>query len=131
MSIYIQAISAISPQNTFGAHPFLAERVEYTGDRLTCKEPDYATIIDPKQIRRMSRIIRMGVATASACLKEVGISNPDAIVTGTAYGCLADTGVFLSAIIEQGEELLSPTAFIQSTHNTVGGQIALMLQCHR
>jgi 3-oxoacyl-[acyl-carrier-protein] synthase II len=131
MSIYIQAISAISPQNTFGDIPFPAEQVEYTGDRLSCIEPDYTAFIEPKLIRRMSRIIRMGVAAASACLKEAGIKNPDAIVTGTAYGCLADTGVFLSAIIAQGEELLSPTAFIQSTHNTVGGQIALMLQCHR
>ena len=30
----------------------------------------------------------------------------------------------------QGEEMLSPTAFIQSTHNTIGAQIGLMLQCN-
>lgn len=131
MSIYIQATSGISPQKTFGDVPFLAELVAYAGDRLKCIEPDYAAFIDPKSIRRMSRIIRMGVAAASACLQGAGIRNPDAIVTGTAYGCLADTEAFLSSIIGQDEELLSPTAFIQSTHNTVGGQIALMLQCHR
>ena len=38
--------------------------------------------------------------------------------------------VFLTRIIEQEEEMLPPTAFIQSTHNTVAAQIALMLQCH-
>jgi 3-oxoacyl-[acyl-carrier-protein] synthase II len=33
-------------------------------------------------------------------------------------------------MVENKEELLTPTAFIQSTHNTVGAQIALMLKCH-
>jgi 3-oxoacyl-[acyl-carrier-protein] synthase II len=114
-----------------GDAPSIAALVEYTSNRLKCVEPDYTAFIDPKLIRRMSRIIRMGVAAASACLQEAGIKNPDAIITGTAYGCLADTGVFLTKVIEQDEEMLPPTAFIQSTHNTVGGQIALMLQCHR
>lgn len=78
----------------------------------------------------MSRIIRMGVAAATECLQEAGISQPDAIITGTAYGCLEDTGVFLTRMVEFNEELLTPTAFIQSTHNTIGAQIGLMLQCN-
>jgi len=78
----------------------------------------------------MSRIIKMGVAAAMECLKEAAVTVPDAIVTGTAYGCLQDTEVFLKRIVENKEEMLTPTAFIQSTHNTVGAQIALMLQCH-
>src|SRR4029079_11207934 len=102
----------------------LTEPVEYGGNRLSCVEPDYKTIIDIKLIRRMSRIIKMGVAAGIECLNEAGISVPDAITTGTAYGCLEDTGVFLSKMVEQNEELLTPTSFIQSTHNTVGAQIA-------
>jgi len=79
----------------------------------------------------MSRIIRMGSAAALACLKDAGITEPDAIVTGTAYGCLDDTSLFLTSIIERNEEMLQPATFIQSTHNTVGAQIALMVQCTR
>jgi hypothetical protein len=92
-------------------------------------EPDYKALLDPKLLRRMSRIIRMGAAAAMACLREAGIAIPDAIVTGTAYGCLEDTGLFLKSIIERNEDLLQPATFIQSTHNTVGAQIALMLGC--
>ncbi len=77
----------------------------------------------------MSRIIRMGAAAALTCLREAGVAAPDAIVTGTAYGCLEDTGRFLNSMIERNEDLLQPAAFIQSTHNTVGAQIALLLQC--
>jgi len=79
----------------------------------------------------MSRIIRMGAAAALACLHDAGIKEPDAIVTGTAYGCLEDTGLFLTSIFERNEEMLQPATFIQSTHNTVGAQIALILQCTR
>jgi 3-oxoacyl-[acyl-carrier-protein] synthase II len=64
------------------------------------------------------------------CLQEAGVKSPDAIVTGTAYGCLEDTGLFLTKMVEFNEELLTPTAFIQSTHNTIGAQIGLMLQCN-
>jgi len=79
----------------------------------------------------MSRIIKMGVATAMECLSNAAVKVPDAIITGTAYGCLEDTEIFLTKMVENREELLTPTAFIQSTHNTVGAQIALLLQCHR
>ena len=128
--MYIRATGNISPQKTFGHSAFLQEPVEYSGNRLACIEPDYKTFIDVKLIRRMSRIIRMGVAAAMECLQEAQIKQPDAIVTGTAYGCLEDTGLFLTKMVEYNEELLTPTAFIQSTHNTIGAQIGLMLQCN-
>jgi len=130
MKLYIRATGNISPQNTFAQPAFLAEPVEHVGIRLPALEPEYKAIIDVKLIRRMSRIIKMGVAAAMECLKQGEVSVPDAIVTGTAYGCLEDTGVFLSKMVEQKEELLAPTAFIQSTHNTMGAQIALMLRCN-
>lgn len=130
MGVYIQATANISPQKTFGRVPFLTEPVEYTSIRLKSIEPDYTVFIDAKSLRRMSRIIKMGVAAAMECLQEAGEKNPGAIITGTAFGCLEDTGIFLTGIVEQNEEMLQPTPFIQSTHNTVGAQIALMLKCH-
>jgi 3-oxoacyl-(acyl-carrier-protein) synthase len=78
----------------------------------------------------MSHIIKMGLAAALQALKEANLQQPDAVITGTAYGCLDDTGVFLKKQVQQNETMLTPTSFIQSTHNTVGGQIGLMLHCH-
>ena len=130
MKIYIGSAAAISPQKTFGEVPFLTHPVNYNGNFIKAIEPSYQDILDPRLIRRMSRIIKMGVATAMACLRESDITNPGAIVTGTAYGCIEDTRIFLSSLIQQDEQMLSPTAFIQSTHNTVAAQIALMLKCN-
>jgi 3-oxoacyl-[acyl-carrier-protein] synthase II len=130
MKIYIRSSCCISPQNTFGNVGFLTDIAEYTGTRLKAIEPDYKEFIDPKQIRRMSHVIKMGVAAAKDCLNKGNTEMPGAIITGTAFGCLEDTVAFLTRIVEQDEELLPPTAFIQSTHNTVGAQVALMLKCH-
>lgn len=124
MTIYIRSAACISPFSPFGGPP-----AEYGPARLKCIEPDYKALLDPRLLRRMSRIVRMGSAAALSCLKEAAVAEPDAIVTGTAYGCLEDTGIFLTSLIERNEETLQPAAFIQSTHNTVGAQIALLLQC--
>jgi 3-oxoacyl-[acyl-carrier-protein] synthase II len=131
MPVYIRSAANISPQKTFGTPSFLNEPVEYTDNRLTCIEPAYNTIIEPKLIRRMSRIIKMSVASALTCLKDADIASPDAIVTGTAYGCLEDTGIFLTNVIQHGEEPVTPIAFVQSTHNTIGAQIALLINCNQ
>ena len=128
--MYIRATGNISPQKTFGQGAFPDTPQAYTGNRLYCAEPDYKEIIDVKLIRRMSRIIKMGVAAALECLQEATITVPDAIITGTAYGCLEDTGHFITKMAEHNEELLTPTAFIQSTHNTIGAQIGLLLKCN-
>ncbi|MES2425847.1 MAG: beta-ketoacyl synthase chain length factor [Bacteroidota bacterium] len=130
MKIYIRSAAAISAQKTFGDVPFLTEPVEYNDTRLTAIEPDYKEVVDPKLARRMSRIIKMGVAAAMQCLKKAETTMPGAIITGTALGCQEDTISFLTRIIELDEEMLPPTAFIQSTHNTVAAQIALSLKCH-
>lgn len=93
-------------------------------------EPDYKAWIPNAALRRrMSRLVRMGVATGLQCLREKEIS-PDAILTATGLGCLADTEKFMNGILDNGEQLLAPTAFIQSTFNTVGAQIALLTGNH-
>lgn len=98
--------------------------------KLLCKEPDYTSFINPMQLRRMSKVVRMGIGASRECLAGAGMEKPDALSVGTAMGCLQDTEFFLSKMVAQEEKMLTPTAFIQSTHNTVGGQIALVCGCH-
>lgn len=127
-TIFITGAACISPQPTLAGG--VGEAPAAGNNRLRCIEPDYKTYIDLRLIRRMSRVVKMGTAAAVACLRDAGVTMPGAILTGTAYGCVEDTEAFLQRMIAQNEEMLTPTAFIQSTHNTIGGQIALLLQCH-
>lgn len=127
MKAFITGIGSISAQGGFGNEPF--QVVGLDEEHRTVIEPDYSPWIDQRSIRRMSKVIRMSVGTALLALKESGVQIPDAIVVGTGFGCVEDTGIFLSKLIENNEEALNPTPFIQSTHNTMGSQIALLLQC--
>ena len=130
MATYINGVGAISPQKTWGDEGvLLSAPVDYPNNYLSCIEPDYTQYIDPKYLRRMSRILKMGVTASIMALKEAEITIPDGIITGTGYGCLEDTGIFLRKMVEQNEQALNPTPFIQSTHNTIGSQIALLLTC--
>jgi 3-oxoacyl-[acyl-carrier-protein] synthase II len=129
MSCYVNGIGAILPQKQLTVNNLLSEPVDQAGERLTCIEPDYGQYFDVRQLRRMSRIIRMGMAAGMDALREAGLQVPDGIITGTGYGCLDDTGIFLSKMVDNQEQALNPTPFIQSTHNTIGSQLALMLQC--
>jgi 3-oxoacyl-[acyl-carrier-protein] synthase II len=72
----------------------------------------------------------MGVTAAGICLHDAGVEKPDAIITGTGLGMMEETEKFLNGILDNGEKLLNPTAFIQSTHNTVGAHIAVMIGCN-
>jgi 3-oxoacyl-(acyl-carrier-protein) synthase len=128
--VYIKSTAVISPQQTFSSEGF-PEFVAYSGvSQLKCIEPVYRDFIDPMASRRMSRLVKMGVCCALSALKKGGIGMPDAIVTGTGLGCLEDTEKFLGSVFSNGEKLLNPTPFIQSTHNTVAGAIALAIKCH-
>ena len=130
MKAYIRSTGNISPQHSLDTDSFFLSRVTTINNYFKSVEPDYDSFVDSKMIRRMSRIVKMGVAAAMTCLRNAEVENPAAILTATAYGCMEDSAAFLRRMIEFEEKLLSPTAFIQSTHNTVGAQIALLLKCH-
>ncbi len=131
MEVFINGIGIISPQTGSGELPFsLDSLIQSDSNRLKCIEPDYKNYINPTSLRRMSRIIKMGLTASKICLENAGVEKPGAIITATGLGCLEDTEKFINSIIDNNEQLLTPTPFIQSTHNTVGGQIALMLGCN-
>jgi len=130
MKIYLRSSGNVSPQKTFGDDFFSEPTPAVEGDSLKCLEPSYGEWIDKKALRRMSRMVKMGLAAALRSLRSAGLPTPEAVVTATAYGCLEDTADFLTQTIREREDLLTPTAFIQSTHNTLGAQIALYTGAH-
>ncbi len=127
---YINGIGLISPQKTAETKDFLPEVIQYTADYLKCIEPSsYRVYIDPIQSRRMSRLIKMGIASAKISMADAGCTMPDAIITGTGLGSVEDTEKILGEITKE-ERFLNPTPFIQSTYNTISSQVAIQLKCH-
>jgi 3-oxoacyl-(acyl-carrier-protein) synthase len=131
MSVYINGIGLVSPQPTLDNQVFLEKTIALEHTYFPISEPVYKQFIHPRELRRMSKIIRNGLVAAKIALAEAALENPDAIITGTGLGCAIDTEKFLINLIQNKETLLTPTAFIQSTHNTLGGSIAIGLNCHQ
>ncbi|WP_375181025.1 beta-ketoacyl synthase N-terminal-like domain-containing protein [Chryseobacterium sp.] len=128
--VYINSAACISAQDTLNEDFFRNLKPENSVQVLKAIEPNYKEFIPPAASRRMSKTVKMSSVASQYALKEAGIENPDAIITGTGMGCSQDSEKFLKNVLDNHEEFLTPTYFIQSTHNTVAGQIALGLQCH-
>ncbi|WP_294314719.1 beta-ketoacyl synthase N-terminal-like domain-containing protein [uncultured Chryseobacterium sp.] len=128
--VYINSAACISVQDTLNENFFENLQPFDSSQVLKAVEPVYKEFIPPAMIRRMSKTVKMSSVASQYALKEAGIENPDAIIVGTGIGCSQDSEKFLKNVLDNNEEFLTPTYFIQSTHNTVAGQIALGLQCH-
>ncbi|MGZ3924515.1 MAG: beta-ketoacyl synthase chain length factor [Flavisolibacter sp.] len=127
--MFIKAASTISYQPTFRNPGFSASLTPLT-EVSKLSAPDYTGFIAAMDRRRMSDIQKMSITCAMDCLTQAEIQQPDAVIVGTSMGCSVNIKTFLDKIIEANEGPLSPTSFIVSTHNTVAGQIALLLKNH-
>ena len=122
--------SCIGAQESFGTGGLTDPAPRAEEFALRAREPAYAPLLPGLTLRRLARSVKMGLATAQAALREAGVARPDAICTGTGLGCLEESQRFLLAMSQNDEQFLTPTAFAQSTQNTVGSQISLFLACH-
>ena len=128
-TVYINSVGSVSVQKTFDNAAFLNEITSYNDSVASVINPDYKTYIPAAQARRMAKGIKMSTVSSQTALKEAGLENVDAIIVGTGLGCIGDSEKFVSDIIDNDEQFLTPTRFIQSSHNTVAGQIALGIGC--
>jgi len=129
MKTYINGIGCVSAQQTFEGDFASAFVVNETVNVLPIVAPPYKDYFSPIAARRMSKAVKNGIVASTIAINEAKLEMPGAIITGTGMGCIEDSDKFLKAIIDNDEEFLTPTSFIQSTHNTVAAQIALGLQC--
>ena len=102
-------------------------QVEITSEDQLAEIRDY---VKPLEARRMGKIMKSSLLSSLKALRQAGIEQPDAIITGTALGCLENSELLLRQMVDEGETMLKPTYFMQSTHNTISSNIAIRLGCH-
>jgi len=91
---------------------------------------DISQYVKPLEARRMGKLMKASLLTSLKALEQAGIEKPDAIITTTALGCVENSELLLRQIEAEGEVMLKPTLFMQSTHNTVACNIAIRTHCH-
>ena len=128
-NIYINSIKQISAQQPL-VDDWFNEPVFYSEPYARAIEPDYKQCFTPNEARRLGKILKRALLVSRQVMSESGITNPDAIITGTGLGCIENTEIFLNKLVREGEELLNPTHFMQSTHNTISSLVAIDAKCH-
>jgi hypothetical protein len=129
MSIYINSIQQISVQQPLSEEWF-DEPITYNEQYVRAIDVDYKQYLAPNVARRLGKILKRALLVSKKAMEESDISQPDAIITGTGLGCIENTEIFLDKLVREGEELLNPTYFMQSTHNTISSLIAIDAKCH-
>lgn len=103
----------------------MSKRNIYISDynNFDCETKDFSQWIKPVEARRMSMLLKRAVASAESITNKSALS-PDAVIVATGYGCWSNTEKILQAMSQDPAAAL-PTAFMQSTHNTVASLLAI------
>jgi len=128
-SVKILSAKQITIQNPL-CEEWMENPLRYSEDYVRALDPDFKQFISAGDARRMGKLLKRALATSLSALQEGGIENPDAIITGTGFGSIENTELFLDALVREGEQLLKPTQFMQSTHNTASSLIGIHTHCH-
>ncbi len=91
---------------------------------------EYSRYLPPMKARRMGKLQKRALVTALKAMEISGIGEPDAILNGTAMGCMENTVQMLNGLAAEGEAMNMPTCFMQSTHNTVASMMAIYTKNH-
>ena len=128
-NIYIKSATQISLQSPL-SEDWMTNPVFPDEPFMRSQDPNFRDWLPPLESRRMGKIMRRAIVTALKVMNDSGIATPDAVITGTGLGCIENTELFLDQLCREGEEMLKPTYFMQSTHNTISSLIAIKTKCH-
>ena len=127
--IYVLSAKQISVQQPL-CEDWMTQPIVYQQPFNRSIDPSFKDYISPIEARRMGKILKRAIATSKEAIKASGLESVDAIITGTGYGCIENTEFFLDALSKDGEQMLSPTYFMQSTHNTISSLVAIQTKNH-
>ena len=127
--VYIQAAEQISIQSPL-SEQWMNAPIFYHEPLVMAVNPSFRDYLAPNEARRMGNLMKRALVTSLKVIKDTGVEHPDAIITGTSIGSLVYTERILNDLVENGEEAISPTYFMQSTHNTVGSALGIYTKSH-
>lgn len=128
-SLLFSVVPPVTPLTPIATDKPLRElsRVEISDEAALREIKEY---VSPMEARRMGKLLKSTLLSSLKALKLAGIERPDAIITATTLGCLENSERLLDQLEQEGEVMLKPTYFMQSTHNTLSSTIAIHTKSH-
>jgi len=127
-AVFILAAKQISAQLPL-SEDWMDAPLSYDAPLVRAIDPDYKQHLEAALIRRSRKLLKRALLSSRHAMQASGIPQPDAIITGTGLGCIENTELFLDSLVREGEALLKPTWFMQSTHNSISSFIAMDARC--
>lgn len=127
--IYIRAAEQISLQQSL-CEAWMTAPILRTESWATSMDPDFKEWLTPAESRRLGRILKRALVSMLTIARKTGVEHPDAICVGTGLGCMVNTERILETLCNEGELMISPTHFMQSTHNTIASLLAIHTKSH-
>ncbi len=97
----------------------------------TADADDFAPYFEARRLRRMEGIAKNALLCACRAFEQAGVDIHSPKNTGLSVavgaGSLESTCKFMDGIIDDGDELSSPTAFAGSVHNSTGLTLSVFL----
>jgi len=95
---------------------------------------DFAPFVEARKLRRAEQISKNALLCTYQALAQAQLSAVDVEQMGISLaigaGALESTFKFINSILEDGDELSSPTAFASSVHNSTALMLSLFLKIH-
>lgn len=104
-------------------------KVYIISEKKDLRKEEYLYGLDLTRTRRMDTILIQALGTALECIKDSGITQPDAIINATEYGCYEQDQIILRST-KNGSKLNMASHFMLSTPNTVATTIGIYLRNH-
>ena len=113
-------------------HPYSFTNIRNLYRQFNENFPMFAELTDGVYFKQLADSLKVEYPQSPyvKALEKAQVKCPDAIITGTALGCWENSEALLMQLEEEGEVMLKPTNFMQSTHNTISSNIAIRLGCH-
>ncbi len=94
----------------------------------------FAPFVDVRKLRRAETVSKNVLLCACQALAQAKITPQEQAALGISLamgaGALSSTIKFMDSIIDDGDELSSPTAFASSVHNSTALMLSMFLQIH-
>lgn len=127
--IYIRAAEQISLQQPL-SEAWMESPVRVDAPWAPAQDPDFKAWLSAGESRRLGRILKRALVSLLTIVRKTGVEHPDAICVGTGLGCMVNTERILETLCNEGESMVSPTHFMQSTHNTIASLLAIHTRSH-
>ena len=129
LPVYIAGMEQITCQEPLSDSWMTSPRPA-TGEMVLSDDPDFRQWLSAADSRRMGKVLKRAVITTSNAMRSAGIDEPDAVIAATGFGCWKNTEDILASMATDLAGTAKPTAFMQSTHNTIASLLAIRNKWH-